>query len=145
VHTLSIAHVIYVTTGAAIRNGAVVALRGLDLKHSGATCMMCASLGVSMCPTTSSSMTARPIPVSGYRTTALRAGLPAQHPSQEVGDREVPSVLWSFRTMPNRLINFTPFFMVYVAHVVLPTNLQYGPPGSGLINQMRPKKLERMP
>jgi hypothetical protein len=26
---------------------------------------------------------------------------------------EVPSVLWSMWTMPNRSTNFTPFFMVY--------------------------------
>jgi transposase InsO family protein len=28
---------------------------------------------------------------------------------------EVPSILWSLRTTPNRLTNFTPFFMVYGA------------------------------
>jgi hypothetical protein len=39
---------------------------------------------------------------------------------------EVPLVLWSLRTMPNRLTNFTPFFMVYGAEVVLPIELQYG-------------------
>jgi hypothetical protein len=36
---------------------------------------------------------------------------------------EVPSVLWSMRTMPNRSTGFTPFFMVYEAEVVLPTDL----------------------
>jgi hypothetical protein len=30
--------------------------------------------------------------------------------------------------MPNRSINFTPFFMVYGAEAVLPTDLQYGSP-----------------
>jgi hypothetical protein len=30
--------------------------------------------------------------------------------------------------MPNRSTNFTPFFMVYGAEVVLPTDLQYGSP-----------------
>jgi hypothetical protein len=30
--------------------------------------------------------------------------------------------------MPNRSINFTPFFMVYGAEVMLPTDLQYGSP-----------------
>jgi hypothetical protein len=29
--------------------------------------------------------------------------------------------------MPNRLTNFTPFFMVYRVEAVLPTKLQYGP------------------
>jgi hypothetical protein len=41
---------------------------------------------------------------------------------------EVPSVLWSLGTMPNRMTNFTPFFKVYGAKVVLPTKLQYGSP-----------------
>jgi hypothetical protein len=30
--------------------------------------------------------------------------------------------------MPNRSTSFTPFFMVYGAEVVLPTDLQYGSP-----------------
>jgi hypothetical protein len=30
--------------------------------------------------------------------------------------------------MPNRSINFTPFFMVYGVEAVLPTDLQYGSP-----------------
>jgi hypothetical protein len=41
---------------------------------------------------------------------------------------EVPSVLWSLQMMPNRSTNFTPFFMVYGAEVILPTDLQYGSP-----------------
>jgi hypothetical protein len=41
---------------------------------------------------------------------------------------EVPSVLWSICTMPNRSTNFTPFFMVYGSDVVLPSELQYGSP-----------------
>jgi hypothetical protein len=41
---------------------------------------------------------------------------------------EVPSVLWSLRMMPNRPTSFTPFFMVYGAEVLLPTDLQYGSP-----------------
>jgi hypothetical protein len=38
-------------------------------------------------------------------------------------ETEVPSVLWSLQTMPNRSTGFTPFFMVYRAKAVLPTNL----------------------
>jgi hypothetical protein len=30
--------------------------------------------------------------------------------------------------MPNRLIGFTPFFMLYGVEAVLPTELQYGSP-----------------
>jgi hypothetical protein len=41
---------------------------------------------------------------------------------------EVPSVLWSLQAMPIRSIGFTPFFMVYGAEVVLPTDLQYESP-----------------
>jgi hypothetical protein len=41
---------------------------------------------------------------------------------------EVPSVLWSLRTTPNRLTKFTPFFMMYGAEVMLPTELQYESP-----------------
>jgi hypothetical protein len=39
---------------------------------------------------------------------------------------EVPSMLWSLRTTPNRSTNFTPFFMVCGAEAILPTNLDYG-------------------
>jgi hypothetical protein len=46
---------------------------------------------------------------------------------------EVPLVLWSLQTMPNWLIGFTPFFMVYGTEAVLPTDLKYGSPqGSSL-------------
>jgi hypothetical protein len=39
---------------------------------------------------------------------------------------EVPIVLWSLQTSPNRSTGFTPFFVVYSAKVVLPTDLDYG-------------------
>jgi hypothetical protein len=46
---------------------------------------------------------------------------------------EVPLVLWSLQTMPNWLIGFTPFFVVYGTEAVLPTDLKYGSPqGSSL-------------
>jgi hypothetical protein len=48
---------------------------------------------------------------------------------------EVPSVLWSLQMSPNRSTSFTLFLMMYGAEVVLPTNLQYGSPRSGPINQ----------
>jgi hypothetical protein len=41
---------------------------------------------------------------------------------------ERPSVLWSLRTTPSRATGFTPFFLVYGAKVVLPTDLKYGSP-----------------
>jgi hypothetical protein len=39
---------------------------------------------------------------------------------------ELPSVLWSLRTMPSRATGFTPFFLVYGSEAVLRTNLEYG-------------------
>jgi transposase InsO family protein len=41
---------------------------------------------------------------------------------------ELPLVLWSLRTMPSRATGFTPFFLVYGAEAVLPTDLEYGSP-----------------
>jgi hypothetical protein len=41
---------------------------------------------------------------------------------------ELPTVLWSLRTMPNWATGHTPFFMVYGAEVILPTDLEYGAP-----------------
>jgi hypothetical protein len=41
---------------------------------------------------------------------------------------ELPLVLWSLRTTPSRATGFTPFFLVYGAEAVLPTDLEYGSP-----------------
>ena len=41
---------------------------------------------------------------------------------------ELPAVLWSLRTTPNRATGYTPFFMVYGSEAVLPMNLDYGAP-----------------
>ena len=41
---------------------------------------------------------------------------------------ELPVVLWSIRTTPNRATGQTPFALVYGAEVVLPTELIYGSP-----------------
>ena len=41
---------------------------------------------------------------------------------------EIPTVLWSLRTTPNRTTGFTPFFIVYGSEAVLPTDLDYGSP-----------------
>jgi transposase InsO family protein len=40
--------------------------------------------------------------------------------------QELPSVIWSLRTTPRRATGFTPFFLVYGAEAVFPTNLEYG-------------------
>jgi hypothetical protein len=36
--------------------------------------------------------------------------------------------VWSLRTTPSRATGFTPFFLVYGAEAVLPTDLEYGLP-----------------
>ena len=41
---------------------------------------------------------------------------------------EIPAVLWSLRTTPNTSNQYTPFFMVYGAEVVLPHDLKFGAP-----------------
>jgi hypothetical protein len=35
-------------------------------------------------------------------------------------------VVWSLRTTPSRATGFTPFFLVYGAEAILPTDLEYG-------------------
>jgi hypothetical protein len=42
--------------------------------------------------------------------------------------KEIPSVVWSLRTTPSRSTGFSPFFLVYGAEAVLPTDLEYGSP-----------------
>jgi transposase InsO family protein len=45
--------------------------------------------------------------------------------------QELPAVVSSLRTTPSRATGFTPFFLVYGAEVVLPTDLEYGSPKVG--------------
>jgi transposase InsO family protein len=42
--------------------------------------------------------------------------------------KELPLVVWSLRTTPSRATSFTPFFLVYGAEAILPTDLEYGSP-----------------
>jgi hypothetical protein len=42
--------------------------------------------------------------------------------------KELPSVVWSLRTMPSRATCFSSFFLVYGAEAILPTDLEYGSP-----------------
>jgi transposase InsO family protein len=42
--------------------------------------------------------------------------------------QELPAVVWSLRTTPSRATEFTPFFFVYGAEAILPTDLEYGSP-----------------
>jgi hypothetical protein len=41
--------------------------------------------------------------------------------------KELPLVVWSLRTTPNRAMGFTPF-LVYGAEAILPTDLEYDSP-----------------
>src|SRR3954467_3773868 len=41
---------------------------------------------------------------------------------------DLPSVLWSINTTPNRSTGYTPFFMVYGAEVVLPSDIRHDSP-----------------
>jgi hypothetical protein len=42
--------------------------------------------------------------------------------------QELPAIVWSLRTTPSRATGFTPFFLVFCAEAVHPTNLEYGSP-----------------
>jgi hypothetical protein len=54
---------------------------------------------------------------------------------------ELPSVVWSLRTTPNRSTGLTPFFLVYGAEEILPTDVQYDS------RELRPtrKRMQRSP
>jgi hypothetical protein len=41
---------------------------------------------------------------------------------------ELPSVLWSLWTTPNRSTGLTPFFLVYGSEAILPSDIQYDSP-----------------
>jgi transposase InsO family protein len=42
--------------------------------------------------------------------------------------QELPAVVWCLRATPSRATGFTPFFLVYGAEAILPTDLEYGSP-----------------
>ena len=41
---------------------------------------------------------------------------------------ELPAVLWSLRTTPNRSTGYTPFFLVYGAEAVIPADIEHDSP-----------------
>ena len=41
---------------------------------------------------------------------------------------ELPAVLWSLRTTPNKSTGFTPFFLVYGAEAIIPTDIEFDSP-----------------
>ena len=48
---------------------------------------------------------------------------------------ELPSVLWGLRTTPNRPTGRTPFFLVYEAEAVLPSDLLHYAPRVELFSE----------
>ena len=48
---------------------------------------------------------------------------------------ELDSVLWGLRTTPKRTTGFTPFFMVYGAEAVLPSDLLHNAPRVEIYNE----------
>lgn len=54
---------------------------------------------------------------------------------------ELPKVLWSIRTTPNRAIGETPFAMVYRAEAILPTKLMYGSLRVQAFDEDQPERL----
>ena len=53
---------------------------------------------------------------------------------------EFPSVLWSLRTTPNRSTGYTPFFLVYGAEAVLPTDIEHDSPRVTLYTEAEVKE-----
>src|SRR4051812_676807 len=41
---------------------------------------------------------------------------------------ELPAVLWSLRTTPNRSTGFTPFFLVYGSEAIIPSDIEFDAP-----------------
>ena len=48
---------------------------------------------------------------------------------------ELPSVLWELRTTPNRSTGRTPFFLVYGAEAILPSDLLHNAPRVELFSE----------
>ena len=53
---------------------------------------------------------------------------------------EIPAVLWGLRTTPNRSTGYTPFFMVYGAEAMLPTDIEYDAPRVAMYTEAEAKE-----
>ena len=53
---------------------------------------------------------------------------------------ELPSVLWSLRTTPNRSTGYTSFFLVYGSEAVLPADIEFDSPRVVLYTEEEAKK-----
>ena len=56
---------------------------------------------------------------------------------------ELPAVLWSIRTTPNRATSQTPFALLYRAEAVLPTELIYGSPRVLAYDELEQERLRQ--
>jgi CheY-like chemotaxis protein len=53
---------------------------------------------------------------------------------------ELPVVLWSLRTTPNRSTGFTPFFLVYGAEAIIPTDVEFDSPRMTMYTEAKAKE-----
>jgi hypothetical protein len=53
---------------------------------------------------------------------------------------ELPAVLWSLRTTPNRSTGFIPFFLVYGAEAVIPTDIEFDSPRVAMYTEAQAKE-----
>ena len=56
---------------------------------------------------------------------------------------ELPSVLWGLRTTPNRSTDRTPFFLVYGAEAVLPSDLLHNAPRVELFSEAKAEQAHK--
>src|SRR3954463_16488009 len=52
---------------------------------------------------------------------------------------ELPAVLWSLRTTPNRSTGFTPFFLVYGSEEIIPSDIEFDSPRHALYTEEEAK------
>uniref|UniRef100_A0A8R7UFK6 Integrase catalytic domain-containing protein n=1 Tax=Triticum urartu TaxID=4572 RepID=A0A8R7UFK6_TRIUA len=53
---------------------------------------------------------------------------------------ELPAILWSLCTTPNRSTGFTPFFLIYGDEVVNPTDVEFDSPHVALYTEAEAKE-----
>src|SRR3954469_19016283 len=53
---------------------------------------------------------------------------------------ELPVVLWSLRTTPNRSTGFTPFFLVYGAEAIIPSDIEFDSPRHAMYTEVEAKE-----
>ena len=61
------------------------------------------------------------------------------HRAPEAWIDELPGVLWSLRTTPNHSTGFTPFFLVYGAEAIIPSDIEFDAPRCALYTEEEAK------